>query len=171
MLFRARWGRLVCHRTRSGTLSDLPPAASWPFRPPSRFMSPSVCGDPADPNVVVPGHDSARDLNDSPRPLLTRAQGSCKDLRIAAWESEKTVRLLPDCPLASIVLIAWYMAKGSASKASLLLPRKKRLPVQLSAVCQGHAAPTLPSSSRDRCWWYGGGKQQTRHHLFTECRA
>ena len=23
----------------------------------------------------------------------------------------------------------------------------------------------------DRCWWCGGGKQQTCHHLFTECRA
>ena len=23
----------------------------------------------------------------------------------------------------------------------------------------------------DKCWWRGGGKQQTRHHLFMECRA
>ena len=23
----------------------------------------------------------------------------------------------------------------------------------------------------DKCWWCGGGKQQTRHHLSTECRA
>ena len=41
----------------------------------------------------------------------------------------------------------------------------------------GHAAigPYLKDKVRktgsDRCWWCGGGKKQTRHHLFTECRA
>ena len=23
----------------------------------------------------------------------------------------------------------------------------------------------------DKCWWCNCGKRQTRHHLFTECRA
>ena len=23
----------------------------------------------------------------------------------------------------------------------------------------------------DKCWWCRGGKQQIRHHLFTECKA
>ena len=36
-----------------------------------------------------------------------------------------------------------------ASKTSLLLPRWKRLPVQLPLVCQAHAAPTAPLSSLD----------------------
>ena len=41
----------------------------------------------------------------------------------------------------------------------------------------GHAAigPYLKDKIHkavdDKCWWCGGGKQQTCHHLFTECRA
>ena len=41
----------------------------------------------------------------------------------------------------------------------------------------GHAAigPNLKGKigkmTDDKCWWFGGGKQQTRHHLFAECRA
>ena len=41
----------------------------------------------------------------------------------------------------------------------------------------GHAAiaPYLKDrigrATDGKCWWCGGGKQQTRHHLFTKCRA
>ena len=41
----------------------------------------------------------------------------------------------------------------------------------------GHAAigPCLKDKIHktvdDKCWWCGGGRRQTRHHLFTECRA
>ena len=37
----------------------------------------------------------------------------------------------------------------------------------------GHAAigPCLRDKAVDDKCWCGGGKQQTRHHLFTECRA
>ena len=41
----------------------------------------------------------------------------------------------------------------------------------------GHAAigpylrDKIDRATDDKCWWCGGGKQQTRHHLFTECRA
>ena len=41
------------------------------------------------------------------------------------------------------------MVKTSASKTFLFSPRWKRLPVQPSRVCQEHAVPTLPLSSRD----------------------
>ena len=59
---------------------------------------------------------------------------SFRALRIAAWESEK-MYLLPSCPLASRTLTARQVAKSSASKTSLLLLRKKRLPVHPSLVC------------------------------------
>ena len=29
----------------------------------------------------------------------------------------------------------------------------------------------IGKTTDDKCWWCGGGKQQTRHYLFTECRA
>ena len=29
----------------------------------------------------------------------------------------------------------------------------------------------LGKTDNDRCWWCGGGKQQARHQIFTECRA
>ena len=41
----------------------------------------------------------------------------------------------------------------------------------------GHAAigpylkDKIKETNSDKCWSCGGGKQQTRHHLFTECRA
>ena len=29
----------------------------------------------------------------------------------------------------------------------------------------------IKKSDSDKYWWCGGGKQQTRHHLFAECRV
>ena len=61
------------------------------------------------------------------------------------------------------------------------LVRKRRTPKHIAGryyqLLSGHAAigPYLKDKIRkiddDRCWWCGGGKKQTRHHLFTECRA
>ena len=65
------------------------------------------------------------------------------------------------------LLLPWDVDRGSHTLA------KDRYYQLLS----GHAAigPYLKDKIRrtddDRCWWCAGGKQQTRHHLFTECRA
>ena len=58
--------------------------------------------------------------------------------------------------------LLWRVPKSIASRYYQLL--------------SGHAAigPYLKDKIHkidDRCWRCGGGKQQTRHHLFTECRA
>ena len=29
----------------------------------------------------------------------------------------------------------------------------------------------IRKTDSDKCWWCNGGKQQTRHHLFTQCRV
>ena len=57
----------------------------------------------------------------------------------------------------------------------------RRAPKSVASRCyqllSGHAAvgPYLKDKIQkavdDKCWWCGGGKQQTCHHLFTECRA
>ena len=59
-------------------------------------------------------------------------------------------------------------------------PRVGRGPKDRHLVALGHQADVdlngclclvLAWSDCVKCWWCEGGKQQTRHHLFTECRA
>ena len=66
---------------------------------------------------------------------------------------------------------------GRGLRRKLLRRVPKSIASRYYQLLSGHAAigPYLKDSIHrtgdDRCWWCGGGRQQTRHHLFTECRA
>ena len=66
---------------------------------------------------------------------------------------------------------------GRGLRRRLLRKTPKSVAGRYYQLLPGHAAigPYLKDrigrATDDKCWWYGGGKQQTRHHLFTECRA
>ena len=66
---------------------------------------------------------------------------------------------------------------GRGVKRRLLRRTPKHIAGRYYQLLSGHAAigPYLKDKIHkvddDRCWWCGGGKRQTRHHLFTECRA
>ena len=67
--------------------------------------------------------------------------------------------------------------RGKGLRRRLLRRAPKPTAGRCYQLLSGHAAigPYLEDNIRktddDRCWWCGGGKRQTRHHLFTECRA
>ena len=70
-----------------------------------------------------------------------------------------------------------YRPPGKGIKRRLLRRTPKHIAGRYYQLLSGHAAigPYLKDKihkmDNDRCWWCGGGKRQTRHHLFTECRA
>ena len=59
----------------------------------------------------------------------------------------------------------------------LLRSTPKSIAGRYYQLLSGHAAigsclkDKIRKTEDDRCWWCGGGERQTRHHLFTECRA
>ena len=68
--------------------------------------------------------------------------------------------------------------QASPNPGALLLRRTpKHIVNRYYQLLSGHAAigtylkDKIRRIDNDRCWWCGGGKRQTRHHLFTECRA
>ena len=67
--------------------------------------------------------------------------------------------------------------RGRGLKRKLSRRARKSVASRYYQLLSGHSAigPYLRDKIRktddDRCWWCGGGKKQTRHHLFTECRA
>ena len=62
-------------------------------------------------------------------------------------------------------------------EASSFEELQKHIASRYYQLLSGHSAigPYIKDKIRktddDRCWWCGGGKKQTRHHLFTECGA
>ena len=68
-------------------------------------------------------------------------------------------------------------SRGKGVKRKQLRRARKSVASRYYQLMSGQAAigPYLKEKIRktddDRCWWCGGGKKQTRHRLFTECRA
>ena len=69
---------------------------------------------------------------------------------------------------------------GTGLRRKALRKVQKSLAGRYYRLLSGHAAigsflhdrMTRPQRlESDECWWCNCGKQQTRHHLFTECRA
>ena len=66
---------------------------------------------------------------------------------------------------------------GKGVRRKLLRRAPKHIAGRYYQLLSGHVAigPYLKDKIHkvddDQCWWCGGGKKQTRHHLFTECRA
>ena len=66
---------------------------------------------------------------------------------------------------------------GKGLRRKLLRRTPKHIAGRYFQLLSGHAAigPYLRDkiyrADSDLCWWCGGGNKQTRHHLFTECRA
>ena len=62
-------------------------------------------------------------------------------------------------------------------RRKLICRAQKSVAGRFYQLLSGHAAisPYMKDKIRktddDRYWWCGGGKKQTRHHLFTGCRA
>ena len=148
-----RCGRLACQRILSGTSSK-----SSRGRPPAASLArPSMNSLPATP-LCAGTHMTETSLflaaRRVPTSMVTLShcwpgpRASAMARQIAGRKSEKIVYLWSVSCLASKIFNA-YMANASASKASLLLPRWERLPVQPSRVLQPHAAPTLPLPNLD----------------------
>ena len=66
---------------------------------------------------------------------------------------------------------------GRGLRRRLLRGVPKSIASRYYQLLSGHAAigpylkDRIHKATDDRCWWCGGGKQQTCHHLFTQCRA
>ena len=71
----------------------------------------------------------------------------------------------------------YRLPPGRGVRRRLLRRAPKHIAGRYYQLLSGHAEirPYLKDKTHkvddDRCWWCGGGKRQTRHHLFTECRA
>ena len=66
---------------------------------------------------------------------------------------------------------------GAGVRRQLLRRTPKHIASRYYQLLSGHAAigsylkDKIRKIDNDSCWWCGGVKRQTRHHLFTECKA